>query len=140
MFKSENVLRLDRDEKVINELSKYLENKGISSAFVIGIIGSVQNVKLAKLTQDTSKFGEAYNEFAGPFAIISGQGSVSVFQDEKIIHIHMSLAKYETGETIGGHLIEADVLNTVEIYIGELSYQIRREIDPKLGASVVVTT
>jgi predicted DNA-binding protein with PD1-like motif len=40
----------------------------------------------------------------------------------------------------GGHLIDGDVWNTIEIYIGEPSYPLRREFDPKFGMSALVTT
>jgi len=140
MFKSENVLRLDRGKRVMTELANYCRKKKISSAIIFGMLGSVENVRIAKLTQDTSKFGEAYDEFAGPFSVIAGQGSISTFQDKSIIHIHISLAKYETYQVIGGHLVEADVLNTAEIYVGELGFPLKREIDPILRHAEVVTT
>jgi len=140
MFKSENVLRLDRGKQVMAELSRYCQKKKITSAVIFGVLGSVENVRIAKLTQDSSKFGEDYDEFRGPFSVIAGQGSISTFQDKNIIHVHISLARYETYQVIGGHLNEAEVLNTVEIYIGELAYQLQREIDPKLRHAEIVTT
>ena len=41
---------------------------------------------------------------------------------------------------MGGHLVEAEVKNTLEIYIGEPDYQLRREFDPKFGMSALITT
>lgn len=140
MFKSVNVLRLDRGKQLIAELAAYCHKKSLTSAVIFGVLGSVQNARIAKLTQDTSKFGEAFDEFKGPFSIISGQGSISVFRDQSIIHVHVSLAKYETYQVIGGHLIDAKVLNTAEIYIGELDYQLEKKIDPVLGHAEIVTT
>jgi predicted DNA-binding protein with PD1-like motif len=58
-----------------------------------------------------------------------------------IFHIHMCLIDPEKPrESIGGHLEEGIVWATVEIYIGELSYQLDRIIDPETGGSALRTT
>jgi predicted DNA-binding protein with PD1-like motif len=145
MFKSINLLRLEHGRKLIGELTDYCYKKNISSAIILGIIGSLGSVRFAK--QPTAKqgvdetFGHDYKEFEGPWNVLSGQGSLSVFEDEKIFHIHLVL-KHNIIEDkmMGGHLVEAEVKNTLEIYIGEPDYQLRREFDPKFGMSALITT
>ena len=147
MFKTVNLLRLDHGQKIVSALSDYCQKKGISSAMIIGIIGSLERVRFAKTRENVKQFGveksfgHDYEEFEGPWSILSGQGSLSLFEGEKIFHLHLSLSTPKVGgQIIGGHLVEADVWNTVEIYIGELNYQLQREFDAKMGMSALVTT
>jgi predicted DNA-binding protein with PD1-like motif len=44
------------------------------------------------------------------------------------------------GQLIGGHIEEGIVWATVEIYIGEVDYQLERFIDPDTGLSFLRTT
>lgn len=141
MFKSVNVLRLNRGQKLISELTSYCQKKNISSAIILGIIGSLETVTFG-IARKGGKIGEfSWAEYKGPFGVLSSQGSLSVFEDKKIFHIHMILldAK-EQGKMIGGHLEEAIAWATTEIYIGELDYQLYRDFDPEIGQSAVRTT
>lgn len=147
MFKSVNLLRLDHGQKLMQALTEYCQKKGIASGMIIGIIGSLESVRLAKVRENVKQlgvekgFGHDYEEFEGPWSVLSGQGSISLFEKEKMFHIHLCLSTPKVGGTIiGGHLVEADVWNTLEIYIGELPYQLRREFDPKIGMSALITT
>ena len=144
MFKSINLLRLGHGVNLIGELTDYCNKKNISSAIILGVIGSLGSVRIGK--QPTAKqgvdetFGHDYEEFEGPWNVLSGQGSLSVFENEKVFHIHLTLRHNIEGKMMGGHLVEAEVKNTLEIYIGEPDYQLRREFDPKLGMSALITT
>ncbi|MFQ6121979.1 MAG: PPC domain-containing DNA-binding protein [Dehalococcoidales bacterium] len=147
MLKSINLLRLDHGQKLIGALSDYCQKKNISSAIILGIIGSLESVRFAKPRENIKQlgvekgFGHDYEEFEGPWSVPSGQGSLSVFEGEKVFHIHLSLSSPKVGgEMIGGHLVEADVWNTLEIYIGEPDYQLRREFDHKIGMSALIST
>lgn len=147
MYKSINLLRLNHGQKLVDELTKYCEKKNISSGLIIGIIGSLESVRLAKPRENVKQlgvdkgFGHDYEKFEGPWSVLSGQGSISVFEGEKMFHIHLSLSTPKVGgQMIGGHLVEADIWNTLEIYIGELPYQLQRQFDPQIGMSALITT
>ena len=147
MYKSVNLLRLNHGQKLIAELTEYCQRKNISSGLIIGIIGSLESVRLAKPRENVKQlgvdkgFGHDYEEYEGPWSVLSGQGSISVFEDEMMLHIHLSLSSPKVGaEMIGGHLVEAGVWNTLEIYVGELPDQLRREMDPNIGQSALFTT
>jgi predicted DNA-binding protein with PD1-like motif len=140
MFKSVNLLRLKHGQEVLTELDRYCQQKGISSAIILGIIGSLERVKFGTAPKD-GKWGWDYDEYEGHLSILSGQGSLSVYQGEKIFHIHMCLLDpLKPGELIGGHLEEGITWATVEIYIGELPYQLEREFDPEVGLTELRTT
>lgn len=139
MFKSINVLRLNHGQELLTQLNKYCENKGINSAVILGIIGSLEKAKLGTVRKD-GKWGQACNEYEGCMSILSGQGSLSEYEGKKIFHVHMCLIDpQKPGELIGGHLHEATVWATVEVYIGELDYQLYREFDPVIGRTALRT-
>lgn len=140
MFKSVNLLRLNHGQEVLSELTKYCENKGITSAIILGMVGSIEKVKFGTAPKD-GKWGWNFDEYEGHMSILSGQGSLSLEKGEKIFHIHMCLIDPEKpGELIGGHIEEGIAWATIEIYIGELNYQLERIIDPETGLSALKTT
>ena len=141
MFKSVNVLRLNHGQKLISELTSYCQRKNISSAIILGIIGSLETVTFGTAKKG-GKIGEfSWEEYQGLFGVLSSQGSLSVFEDKMVFHIHMVLTDVkEQGKMMGGHLEEAVVWATTEIYIGELGYQLCRDFDPEIDQSAVRTT
>lgn len=140
MLKSVNLLRLNHGQEVLRELTKYCREKGISSAIILGIIGSLERVKFGTAPKDGT-WGYDYDEYEGHLSILSGQGSLSMLEGELIFHIHMCLIDPEKpGELLGGHLEEGIVWATAEIYIGELSYQLERVFDPETRMSALKTT
>ena len=139
MFQKVHVFRLQRGMIIPQSLAAFCRERGITSGIIIGMIGSLNWVRLAKLIPDHSKFGEAYDEYQGPLAITAAQGSISTFNDELVIHIHSMLAGYGETTAIGGHFVEGEVMNTTEVYLGELDFALVRQIDPTLGTPELVT-
>lgn len=140
MFKSVNLLRLENDQELLSELTRYCEKKGITSAIILGIIGSVEKVKFGTAPKDGT-WGWDFDEYEGHLSILSAQGSLSVYEGEKMFHIHMcAIDPLKPGQLIGGHLEEAITWATVEIYIGELNYQLERDMNPESGLSSLRTT
>ena len=140
MFKSVNLLRLNNGQEILSELNKYCEKKGITSGIILGIIGSLENVKFGTAPKD-GKWGWDFDEYEGHLSILSAQGSLSVHEGEKIFHIHMcAIDPLKPGQLIGGHLEEGITWATVEIYIGELNYQLERDVDPESGLTALRTT
>jgi predicted DNA-binding protein with PD1-like motif len=140
MFKSVNLLRLKQGQEVLTELADYCRKKGITSAIIIGMIGSIEKVKFGTAPKDGT-WGWDFDEFEGHMSILAGQGSLSKENEETIFHIHMCLIDpLKPGQLIGGHIEEGIVWATVEIYIGELDYQLERFIDPDTGLSFLRTT
>jgi len=64
MFKSVNLLRLNHGQELLTELRKYCQKKGITSAIILGIIGSLESVKFGSAPKD-GKFGFNYDEYQG---------------------------------------------------------------------------
>ncbi len=129
MFKKVHVFRVKPEQELLAEIAHHCHEHGISSGVVIGIIGSVEIIRLNFLVGLPGKYDSV--DYPGPLEIVCAQGSVALKNDETIIHIHIQLS----GQDIcrGGHLAEATVFSTAEVTIGELDYQLRRQSDSYTG-------
>ncbi len=129
MFKKIHVFRVKPGQELLTEIANYCHEHDISSAVVIGIIGSVEIARLNFLMELPGKYDSV--DYPGPLEIVCAQGSVALKNDNPIIHIHIQLS----GQDIcrGGHLAEATVFSTAEVTIGELAYQLQRQSDSYTG-------
>jgi predicted DNA-binding protein with PD1-like motif len=136
MLKKVHALRVKPDQKIIDEITRYCQQKSISSGVVIGIIGSVKSIRLG--TPPGTKFGWEYQDHTGPFSLASGQGTIALLDDKLIVHIHVVISRPEV--TLSGHIFEAETYSTTEIIIGELDYQLYRDHDPDVSIGQLRTT
>jgi len=123
------VFRVKPGQELLIEIARYCHEQGILSGVVIGIIGSVEKVRLSFLTGLPGKYDTL--DYPGPLEIVCAQGSIALKNNDSIVHIHIQLS----GQNIsrGGHLAQATVFSTAEVTIGELDYQLRRQFDNHTG-------
>lgn len=139
MFKSVKVVRFGPGQEFLTELHHYCERKNINSAIILGVIGSFEAIELGTARKDGA-FGQQTDRYTGHLSVVSGQGSLCLDSGKRVFHIHMALVDpMKPGEFIGGHLHEATIWATVEVYLGELPYQLSREIDPATGRPALRT-
>lgn len=124
-----HIFRVKPGQELLSEIARYCSERGISSGVVMGIIGSVESARLNFLVELPGKYNSV--DYPGPLEIVCAQGSVALKGDELIIHIHIQLSGQDTCR--GGHLAAAKVFSTAEVAIGELDYQLRRQIDSYTG-------
>lgn len=135
MFKHVHVFRVKPGRELLGDIENYCVGHGISSGVVIGIIGSLKTARLNFLMELPGKYESV--EYSGPLEIVCAQGSVaSTRENNLIIHIHIQLSEQDGCK--GGHLAGATVFSTAEVIIGELDYQLRREIDKYTGLNELV--
>ena len=134
MFKKVHVFRVKPGQELLGEIARYCHENGISSGVVIGIIGSVTSARLNFLMELPGKYEGI--DYTGPLEIVCAQGSVALKDDNPIIHIHSQLSGQDTCR--GGHLAEATVFSTAEVTIGELDYQLERQLDSYTGLNELV--
>ena len=134
MFKKIHVFRVKPRQELLNEITRYCLEHEICSGIVIGIIGSVENAQLNFLKALPGKYDSV--DYHGPLEVVCAQGSIAMKDDTPIIHIHIQLS----GENIcsGGHLAKATVFSTAEVAIGELDYQLLRQMDGYTGLNELV--
>jgi predicted DNA-binding protein with PD1-like motif len=134
LFKKIHVFRVKPGQELLDSISRYCQENRVSSGTIIGIIGSVENAKLNFLKALPGKYDSV--DYSGPLEIVCAQGSVALKDDTLIIHIHIQLS----GQDIcsGGHLAGATIFSTAEVTIGELDYQLCRQMDSYTGLNELV--
>jgi len=133
-FKKIHVFRVKPGLELLSEISRFCESKQINSGVIIGIIGSVAGARINYVVKLPAKFDSI--EYNGPLEIVSAQGTVALKEESRIIHLHMQIA----GQNIstGGHLAEAKIFSTAEVCIGELDYQLYRQLDSFTGLNELI--
>jgi predicted DNA-binding protein with PD1-like motif len=129
LFKSIYVFRVKPKQELLTEITRYCQEYSITSGVIIGIIGSVEKAKLNYLAALPGKY-ESVN-YSCPLEIVCGQGSIALKDNSLVVHVHIQLSDQKT--CYGGHLAEATIFSTAEVTIGELDYQLRRQIDNFTG-------
>jgi uncharacterized protein len=123
-----HLLRIDRGEKVMSSLLDYIRENGIKSGFVTGI-GATSSAEIGWF--DPVK--EVYEKkiIDEPCEITTLVGNVAWFENDPIAHVHITLGKRDYS-VVGGHVIEATVGVTCEIWIMESEMEVHRSIN-KIG-------
>ena len=106
------ILRIDKDEKVIQSMESFLEDNKIVSGY-FNAIGAINQVTLRYLDQPSKHFID--KEFNEEFEVTSLTGNVTSMDSKSYIHAHIVLGTRDY-RAISGHLIEARVGATVEVH------------------------
>lgn len=122
------VLKFDVDEKFHETLLKFFKQKRFASAFYQGI-GSLKQVELGFF--DTKQNTYIHKPLKGEFELITAMGNISLVDGEPFAHTHVCLGD-ENCHTYSGHLFEATVAITAEIFLIPIDIAILRKEDPKM--------
>ena len=134
LFKKLHAFRVQPDQELLRSIIKYCSDNAISSAVIFGIIGSVKSARLNYLMELPEKYDSV--EYIGPLEIVGAQGSVALHNEELVVHIHVQVSGQDGCQ--GGHLAAANVFSTAEVVIGELDFQLQRQIDNYTGLKELV--
>ena len=129
MFKKIHVFRVKPGQELLESIHNYCLKFSITSGIVIGIIGSLEKARLNFLKSLPGKYDSI--DYDGPLEIVSAQGSVAIKDGDIISHIHIQLSKENV--SCGGHLASATIFSTAEVTIGELDFQLVRQLDSYTG-------
>ncbi len=117
-------LRFDDNENFLKELEIFLESEKLFSGVFLSGVGMFKNFKIGWFSSIKEKY--MLDSFKTPHELVSLSGNISL-KDEKVFsHIHVSLAG-EDKKIIGGHLFEAYVCNTVELFIKKINFNLYRK-------------
>ena len=126
------LVRIDRGEEIVKNLVQLQEEYNIQLAAISGI-GAVDHVVYG--IYDVEK--RFYNSITkdGEMEILSLVGNMSRKDGAPYLHTHITLGD-ATGNAIGGHLNEAVISATSEIFVRVLEGEVGREQDAKTGLNL----
>ncbi len=106
-------IRMDDGESFYDVLYSILKDEGITSGVILNGVGMLRNFEIGW-------FGESKYETerieGTAYELISMNGNIAVKDEDIFAHVHVGLASPDK-KMIGGHLFDATVNNTVELFI-----------------------
>ena len=132
-FGQKMVIRLDPGEEILSGLREAAVKENVRLASV-SAIGATDNFTVG--VYDVQKQIYLQNTYTGPHEIVSLSGSVNTMDGEYYAHIHMSAGNRDN-IVYGGHLNEAYVMPTCEIFLDIIDGTVDREKDPVTGINIL---
>jgi predicted DNA-binding protein with PD1-like motif len=127
------LVRLEKGEKINSSLIKLARDESIGGAFIHGL-GAVTNVELGIYHLNKKEYEKRL--FSGEAELLNLTGNISWFEGNPAVHNHVTIGS-PTFQAYGGHLFEAEVNVTVELYIQIFDKKIRRKFVPKIGLNLL---
>lgn len=125
-------VRVDRGEEIVRSLQAVCSQEGVTFASVTGI-GAVGRAVVGLYRVAEKKF--IPNTFEGELEMISLSGSVTEKDGKPYLHLHAAFAGPDGG-AVGGHLVEAVVSGTAEIFVNTLSGTMGCRTDPATDLNI----
>ena len=129
------IVRLEKGERLIEQLTKFIQKNNIPSCWISGIGGAIQ-VELGYYDLDNQKYEwQIIDEL---LEITSLQGNIAWNSDnELILHIHGSFSKKDMS-AVGGHIKELVVGGTCEVFLHRwYSQKLQRSMDSDIGLKLL---
>jgi len=128
------LLVLDRGDTAPAVLTEFAAAHEIRGAHFTAL-GACERAKIAYWNASTKKYEEI--EVAEQVEVVSLIGNIALGEDGKPrVHAHVALGKRD-GTLIGGHLLEARVYPTLEIFLTIVDVTIERKTHAETGLALI---
>lgn len=125
-------VRLDPGEEIIASVLKIAKDENIRFA-EISAIGAVGRAVFGLYDLNEQKYHSL--TFNQPLELVSLNGNLSLKDGEPYLHLHAAFAD-EKGAVIGGHLNEAVISATCEMFIRTFDMDMGRRISEQTGLNI----
>ena len=132
-FDERYIVRLESGEPVIESLTRLLRSEGIAFANV-SAAGAVRFARLGYWNPDSEAY--EYREFNEQLEVVSFQGNASHKDGEPFLHIHGVFGRRDFS-VLGGHVKEAHVHPTFEVWLRTEDVTVERAKDPATGLDLL---
>ena len=123
------LINIDKDEKVVETLTRFCKEKGIKNAKLSGI-GAVKKTEIG--AYDLPKKEYIKREYSEILELLSLEGNVALKDGEPFIHAHVVLSDHNM-QTLGGHLFETTVGVAGEFFLTQFDGNAYRELKSDIG-------
>ena len=127
-FKDKYIVRLDKNEEIVDTLKRFCQEQKITLGWVSGI-GAVNRATVGLFDASSKQYYA--RELTGDMEISSLTGNISM-NGEVYLHLHICLSNIEN-KTYGGHLTAAYISATGELVVGVIDGSVEREFNPQVG-------
>lgn len=129
MYGNTVVIRLDEGDEIVDCVGRVCAQEGIRYGTITGL-GGLQRMRVG--VYDPANRRYVGSEYSSMFEIVSLTGNVTTKAGKPYLKCHLAAA-YEEGVVVGGHLTEALVSTTAEVFITLLEGALEREFDEATG-------
>ncbi len=99
-------------------------------------IGALKNIELGYAHVTENGVNYEYKTFKEDYELLSFNGSISLLNGNSLPHVHLSIAD-ETFATYGGHLKEAEVAVTLEIFVTVYEKKVTRSLNNEFKIGII---
>jgi predicted DNA-binding protein with PD1-like motif len=130
-------VRLVKGENVMQSLKSFGGEYANKNLCQVEGIGALKNIRMGFASKNEDGDLIYSNDlFTDDHELLSLKGNISSFQDGAFPHIHVTISD-ENYQVKGGHLHEAEVAVTVELFITVSNEEIKREYDEETGLNLL---
>ena len=122
-----------RGDEILSGLTDFAIQNKITSAHFTGI-GAIKDATLGWLDLDAKAYHPIHVD--QQVEVLSMIGDVANFNGKPVVHAHMVLGKRD-GSTVGGHLWEAHVNPTLEVFVSVDAEPLQKKLDEQSGMKVI---
>ena len=125
----DHFIYIEKNEKVMDTLTRFCIDKGISNAKLSGI-GAVKETEIG--AYDTIKKEYIRKEYSDILELVSFEGNITLKDGSPFPHAHVVLSDHNMS-TVGGHLFETTVAAVGEFFLREFDNDAYRELNEDVG-------
>ena len=126
---SKYYITLNKDEYINKSLLLIANNEKIKSGWINGV-GAIYDIEIGYF--DIDKKDYIKRKFNGHYELLSLSGNISVKEEEKFVHTHITFSGTDY-KVIGGHLFDAKIAAAGEFLIDSSNSEIKRKYNKDIG-------
>ena len=126
------IVVLGRGEKIVEQLGELVQAHEIPSGTITGL-GAVMNTRLGFYHLPKKKYDE--RTIPEEVELVSLIGNITWFENKPVVHVHATIGTTDF-RAMAGHLFEAQVAVTVEIFVSVKDVRVQRKFNPEMGLNL----
>lgn len=123
----------DTDDGSISGLTDFAKENDLSAA-ILTAIGAFSKATLGYFDWERKEYDKIPVE--EQVEVLSLVGDIALTDEEPQLHAHAVLGRHD-GSTVGGHLLEAYVRPTLEIFLTESPEHLQKRTDEETGLALI---
>lgn len=127
------LLVFETGDEVMEQLLDFARRESLSSSYFTGI-GAFERLTFAFLELEKKDYKKI--ELEEQVEVLSLTGNMALYNQEVKIHAHVVIGKLD-GTAHGGHLFEARVRPTLELFLTEVAEPINRRMNEEVGIPLI---
>jgi len=126
-------VKLDKGEDVLPALTEYINTVNIKSG-TLSAIGVLRDIEVGYYELEKAQYVKKF--FAGDYEVLSLSGNIGELNGARHPHIHVILGDKDSN-CYGGHLLNAKVGITCEMFITACNMDLERIYDDKIKLNLL---